>query len=29
VHILLAEIGTLIGMLHELAWPDEIPSAPH
>jgi hypothetical protein len=28
VHILLAEIGTLIGMLHELAWPDEIPSAP-
>lgn len=28
VHLLLAELGTLIGMLHELAWPDEIRPSP-
>ena len=26
VHILLTEIVDLIGLLHELAWPDEMPS---
>ncbi len=26
VHILLTDLAGLIGMLHELAWPDEMPS---
>lgn len=27
VHLLLEELGRLIGLLHELAWPDEVPPA--
>jgi hypothetical protein len=25
VHLLLEELGKLVGLLHELAWPDEVP----
>jgi hypothetical protein len=25
VHILLTDLGELLGLLHELAWPDEMP----